>query len=72
VYFTSGTQQGAPIDRVLASLANSLSLDGSGSRKGVPPGMAKSYFIQKVLTQVVFPEAGLADTASNGSGDFAC
>jgi len=60
VYFTSGTQQGAPIDRVLASLANSLSLDGSGSRKGVPPGMAKSYFIQKVLTQVVFPEAGLA------------
>ncbi len=60
LYFTSGTQQGAPIDRVLASLANALALGGAGSRKGVPQGMAKSYFIQKVLTQVVFPEAGLA------------
>lgn len=60
VYFTSGTQQGAPIDRVLASLASSLSL-GAGHRKAVlPQGSAKSYFIQHMLTDVVFPEAGLA------------
>lgn len=55
VYFTSGTQEGTPIDRVLAALATSFHLD----RQATPllSGRGKSFFIGKLLKQVVFPEA---------------
>ncbi|WLI89447.1 type VI secretion system membrane subunit TssM [Massilia sp. R2A-15] len=58
VYFTSGTQEGTPLDRVLGSLARSLGL----ARKVLAPPAAsgKSYFLMRVLRDVVFPEAGLA------------
>src|SRR2546423_638105 len=58
VYFTSGTQEGSPIDRVLATLARSFNLE----RKVQPPagGAAKSYFLKRLLQQVVFAESGLA------------
>ena len=58
VYFTSGTQQGSPIDRVMASLAASFGL----GRKVLPPGVAsgRSYFITRLMRDVIFPEAGLA------------
>jgi len=61
IYFTSGTQQGAPIDRLLGSLAKSLELkSGSGRRASPMPGAAKSYFINRLMKEVIFPEAGLA------------
>lgn len=55
VYFSSGTQEGTPIDRVLAALAASFRLD----RQATPmmSGRGKSYFLTKLLKQVVFPEA---------------
>ncbi|NWB29683.1 type VI secretion system membrane subunit TssM [Pseudomonas gingeri] len=58
VYFTSGTQEGSPIDRVLASLAASFGL----SRKVLPPNAAsgRSYFITRLMREVIFKEAGLA------------
>jgi type VI secretion system protein ImpL len=58
VYFTSGTQEGTPLDRVLGSLARSLGL----ARKVLAPSAAtgKSYFLMRLLRDVVFPEAGLA------------
>ncbi|WP_296187476.1 type VI secretion system membrane subunit TssM [Pseudomonas sp. UBA1879] len=58
VYFTSGTQEGSPIDRVLASLAASFCL----GRKVLPPGYAtgRSYFITRLMREVIFKEAGLA------------
>jgi type VI secretion system protein ImpL len=57
VYFTSGTQEGSPIDRVLASLAASFGL----GRKVLPPGYAtgRSYFITRLMREVIFREAGL-------------
>jgi type VI secretion system protein ImpL len=57
VYFTSGTQEGTPLDRVLGTLARSLNLE----RKMVAPAAAsgKSYFLVRLLREVVFPEAGL-------------
>ena len=57
IYFTSGTQQGTPIDRVLAAMANSFKLD----RLSAPlmSGRGKSYFLGKLLKQVIFPEAEL-------------
>lgn len=58
VYFTSGTQEGSPIDRVLGTLARAIGLE----RKLLPPQAAsgRSYFINRLLREVVFPEQGLA------------
>ena len=58
VYFTSGTQEGSPIDRVLGTLARSFNLE----RKVQPPaaGGGKSYFLKRLLHDVVFGESGLA------------
>ncbi len=58
VYFTSGTQEGTPIDRVLGTLARAFHLE----RKVLPPSLSsgKSYFLTKLLRDVIFREAGLA------------
>jgi len=58
VYFASGTQEGSPIDRVLGTLARSFNLE----RKVQPPhlGSGKSYFLRRLLHEVIFGEAGLA------------
>lgn len=60
VYFTSGTQEGNPIDRVMGGLARSLKLE----RRLIQPLKAsgKSFFLNKVVKDVIFPEAGLAGT----------
>ncbi len=57
IYFSSGTQEGTPIDRVMAALASSFRLE----RQVAPmmSGRGKSYFLTKLLKQVVFPEAEL-------------
>jgi type VI secretion system protein ImpL len=57
-YFSSGTQEGNPIDRVLVALARSFKLEraaaaGSG-------GTGKSFFLTRLLREVVFSEAELA------------
>jgi type VI secretion system protein ImpL len=55
-YFTSGTQEGTPIDRLLGSMAGLF-----GSAPQAAPafaGRGKSYFIGDLLTKVIFAEAG--------------
>lgn len=59
VYFTSGTQYGAPIDRLLHGLAHTLDL-GTQAVPAPAAASAKSFFIQRLLAEVVFGEAGLA------------
>jgi type VI secretion system protein ImpL len=58
VYFTSGTQEGTPIDRVLGILASAFRLD----RQAAPmySGQGKSFFLTRLLKDVLFPEAELA------------
>ncbi|CAN7365881.1 type VI secretion system membrane subunit TssM [Massilia sp. LjRoot122] len=58
VYFTSGTQEGNPIDRVMGALAATFGLD----RKVLPPNAVsgRSYFITGLLRDLIFKEAGLA------------
>jgi type VI secretion system protein ImpL len=58
VYFTSGTQEGTPIDRMLGAIARSFGFTSSVS--AAPPGQGKSYFIQRLLKNVIFAESGLA------------
>jgi len=58
VYFTSGTQEGTPIDRLLGSLAATFGLE-----KRVLPsfaGRGKSYFLTRLFRDVIFQESGLA------------
>lgn len=58
VYFTSGTQEGSPIDRVMGSMARSFGLE----RAMLPAqrGSGRSYFLTNLLREVVFPEQRLA------------
>lgn len=58
VYFTSGTQQGTPIDRVARRLAQAFGLDIQ--KLPVFSGHVKSFFIKKLLSEVLFPESELA------------
>ncbi len=56
VYFTSGTQEGSPIDRVMGALGRSFGID---SRSAAVAGKGKSFFLHRLLKDVVFPERGL-------------
>ncbi len=58
IYFTSGTQEGTPIDRVMGLLAQAFRLD----RQAAPvySGRGKSFFLTRLLRDVIFPEAELA------------
>jgi len=60
VYFASGTQEGNPIDRVMGALARNLRLERLLLPAQHPSG--RSYFLTRLLRDVVFPEAGLAGT----------
>jgi type VI secretion system protein ImpL len=60
VYFTSGTQEGTPIDRVIGALSRSF-----GAKGGVQPtlsGTGKSYFLTDLLRRVAFHEQGWVST----------
>lgn len=60
VYFTSATQEGSPIDRIMSSLASNFGI----ARQKVSSftGRGKSYFINRLLKDVIFAESGLAGT----------
>jgi type VI secretion system protein ImpL len=70
VYFTSGTQEGSPIDRVLGTLARSFGLarapgaerTGNTGSAATPAaaGSGKSFFLTRLLREVIFGESGLA------------
>lgn len=59
VYFTSGTQEGTPFDRVLGVLGRSLGYDARVTLQS-SPSTGKSFFLQDLLRKVIFPEAHLA------------
>jgi type VI secretion system protein ImpL len=57
VYYTSGTQQGNPIDRVLGTLARAFSLERAKTAERA--GSGRSYFLGKLLREVVLREQNL-------------
>ncbi|QEN85233.1 type VI secretion system membrane subunit TssM [Labrys sp. KNU-23] len=59
-YLTSGTQEGTPIDQLLGSLSRDLGLQAGASL--AYSGRAKSFFLEHLLTKVVFGEAGWVST----------
>ena len=58
VYFTSGTQEGTPIDRLTGVLARTFGLD---QRRGAAPrpDQGRSYFLGRLISEVIQGEAML-------------
>jgi type VI secretion system protein ImpL len=59
-YFTSGTQEGTPIDNVLGSMSGAFGLRGAAAP--AYSGREKSFFLGDLLTKVILGEAGWVTT----------
>ena len=57
-YLTSGTQEGTPIDRLTGLLARSFGIDQRRA-PSLRPEQGRSYFLTRLLKEVVFGEAML-------------
>ena len=53
-YLASGTQEGAPLDRILSGMASVYD-----QPQTAPRGQGRAYFLNRLLHDVVIPEAGL-------------
>jgi type VI secretion system protein ImpL len=54
-YFSSGTQEGTPIDQVLGAIGRTF---GETAHAAQLSGSGKSFFLKDLLTKVIFAEAG--------------
>jgi len=59
VYFTSGTQEGRAIDRVMKAMAEAFGIQPS-TAEAEPVVEAKSYFLRDVFASVIIPDQGIA------------
>lgn len=60
-YFTSGTQEGRPIDRIMNSMAEAFGVQPRMQMGYQPQHVeAKSYFLGQLFTKVIFPDRYLA------------
>src|SRR5690606_12703024 len=57
-YYTSGTQEGAPFQRIMGNMARALGIRQAPSL--APQVEPKSYFVTDVFRRVVFPDQNLA------------
>jgi len=55
-YFTSGVQQGAPLDRILSSIAD---VYDAPAQPAASEASGKAYFLNRLLCEVMFAESGL-------------
>ncbi|MFT4150247.1 MAG: type VI secretion system membrane subunit TssM [Paracoccaceae bacterium] len=53
-YFTSGTQEGTPVDQILGAMGRSF----GGDAAGLMSGKGKSFFLHDLMTKVIFGEQG--------------
>lgn len=58
VYFTSAAQEGAPIDRMVFGIAASVGLEAPAPQRR-SHREDRSFFLRNLLTDLIFPEAGL-------------
>ncbi|PWJ16552.1 type VI secretion system membrane subunit TssM [Jannaschia seohaensis] len=58
LYFTSATQEGSPIDRMVSGLAGAVGLRPPPAERRAH-GNSRSFFLRELLTDLIFPEAGL-------------
>lgn len=65
-YFTSGTQEGRPIDQVIHAMLSGFGIRETEGGMYVEPSQTKSYFIENVFSQVVFPDRHMAGPSVEG------
>ncbi len=58
IYFTSGTQEGTPFNRIMSQLARNFNLSRAATQSS--PSKGKSFFIKDLMNKVIFGESGLA------------
>ncbi|MCB9877478.1 MAG: type VI secretion system membrane subunit TssM [Planctomycetes bacterium] len=63
-YFTSGTQEGQPLDRVLSQMRKATGLADEAEDAEREPVDKKAYFIDELFTEVVFPDRDLAQSSA--------
>ena len=61
VYFTSGTQEGTPFDRVLGSIQRRFGIEARVQAATGGQSTGKSYFLKDLLQRLVFAEAYLVE-----------
>ena len=54
-YLTSGVQEGTPLDRIMSGMADVY----DRPQRAAGGGQGRAYFLNRLLTEVMFPEAGL-------------
>ncbi|MFV1982592.1 MAG: type VI secretion system membrane subunit TssM [Thiohalomonadales bacterium] len=57
IYFTSGTQDGTPIDRIMASVSSNFGFESEATRSSSQQG--KSYFLGRLFKDLIFQESEL-------------
>jgi type VI secretion system protein ImpL len=60
IYFTSATQEGTPVDRLMAAIAQNFVVE----RQSLPSfsGSGRGYFLARLFNEVIFGEASLVST----------
>jgi type VI secretion system protein ImpL len=60
IYFTSATQEGTPVDRLMAAIAQNFAVE----RQSLPSfsGAGRGYFLARLFKEVIFGEASLVST----------
>jgi type VI secretion system protein ImpL len=57
VYFSSGTQEGSPIDRIMSASVQSFGLESQVLAEH--HGKGRSYFVNRLFKKVIFPESDI-------------
>ena len=55
-YFTSGTQEGTPIDQIVGALQRSFGVESAGAAQ--LSGLGKTFFLRDLFETVIFGESG--------------
>ena len=66
VYFCSGTQEGQPLNQVVAQMSQALGLGQAADDSAQEQKTKKSYFLYDVFTRVMFPDKELAGATAVG------
>ncbi len=65
IYFSSGTQEGTPMNRVLQRMGQAMGIQNFRSHAQQPRVESKSYFLHDVFMKVVFPDAPVAGRSAS-------
>jgi len=69
-YFTSGTQEGVPIDRVIQSIAQQFQLPQEDASRFDPEMETKSYFIKDLFTDIMIPDQEMVSRTRKASNKY--